>query len=142
MKKRESSSVYDASGYLVMHAGSVPLRTTIFPESFYQDIDRGIRFAIRVLHAHGLETCQSCQGGKGHSYLEPSVEMGAGADDAYGFEALAALQAFGLPVSTVGIIWNIKNGVPYEKNWRITFFRTMEDRADEKPNFFWGYQAQ
>ena len=32
-------------------------------------LDRGIRHSVLVLRSQGIETCQSCQGGSGHSYL-------------------------------------------------------------------------
>lgn len=119
------------------------LRDMMMPEAFYQDLDPGIRFAVRVLHAHGhIETCQSCQGGEGHAYDRPTVDMIATAEDAQGFEAVAALAAYGLPVADVAILWRIKNGLPYEKLWRVTFWKTMEDRADEQPQFVWSYEAK
>lgn len=58
-----------------------------------------------------------------------------------GFAALRALHAYDLPVDTVSIVWNIKHGLPYEKLWRVTFSRTMEDRADETPMFVVGCRA-
>ena len=120
-----------------------PIRDMMMPDEFYEDLDSGIRFAVRVLHAAGgMETCQSCQGGKGHSYDRPTVDMVCTGDDAKGFRALAALCEYGLPVYDVSIVWNIKNWLPYEKLWRITFSRTMEDRADEVPLFVHSYRAQ
>lgn len=121
----------------------IPLRDMMMPESFYQRLDPGIRFAVRVLHAAGgIETCQSCQGGKGHSYEQPTIDMLCGGRDAKGFLALAALVDYGLPVADIAIVWRVANGLPYEKLWRVTFFRTMEDRADEKPMFIYSYRAQ
>ena len=119
----------------------LPIRDLMWPEKSYQALDAGIRFAVRVLHAAGFETCQSCQGGKGHSYAEPTVEMVATAHDARGFGALEALCDYGLPVSSIAITWPVCDGVPFEKNWRITFSKTMEDRANEKPMFVYGYRA-
>ncbi len=126
---------------LKIHAA--PLRDMMMPEEFYKGLDVGIRFAVRVLHAAGgVETCQSCQGGKGHSYDRPTVDMIATRDDALGFRALAALAYYGLPVADVAIVWNIANRLPFEKLWRITFTRTMEERAEETPLFVYGYRAQ
>jgi hypothetical protein len=120
-----------------------PLRDMMMPEDFYGGLDAGIRFAVRVLHAAGgIETCQSCQGGKGHSYDRPTIDMIATRDDAIGFRALAALADYGLPVADIAILWNVSNFLPYEKLWRITFTKVMEDRANEMPLFVHGYRAQ
>jgi hypothetical protein len=118
----------------------MPIRDKMWPDTAYRDLDRGIRFAVRVLHAAGFETCQSCQGGKGHSYDEPTVEMVSTGGDAQGFGALAALQAYGLPVAAISIQWPVQHGLPYERNWRITFRKMMEDRADDVPSFIFGYR--
>jgi hypothetical protein len=115
----------------------------VMPERWYQEqIDPGIRFAVRLLHYAGIDTCQSCQGGKGHAYDHPTIDMVALADDAAGFGALAALQEYGLPVDTVALVWNIRQGMPYEKLWRITFRDdSMVSRANEKPIFMKGVRA-
>lgn len=118
----------------------MPVRDHLWPDASYKDLDAGIRFAVRVLHAAGFETCQSCQGGKGHPYYEPTVEMVATSDDARGFGALDALRGYGLPVSQIAITWPVHNGYPYEKNWTITFSKTMEDRANEVPMFIKCYR--
>lgn len=120
------------------------LRDMMMLEAFYQDLDPGIRFAVRVLHARGFETCQSCQGGDGHSYDRPTVDLLARmvSSDSTGFGALHVLQEFGLPVRDVAMLWRIDRGLPYEYFWRVTFDKTMEDRADEQPNFVWSYEAR
>ena len=119
----------------------MPIRDMMWPDDSYKSLDVGIRFAVRVLHAAGFETCQSCQGGKGHAYDRPTVEMVSTGDDVQGFGALAALQEYGLPVADIAIRWPIRHGLPYERLWTITFRRTMEDRAEEKPMFVHGYRA-
>jgi hypothetical protein len=113
--------------------------TDDYNPTFYAEIDKGIRFAVRVLHARGIDTCQSCQGGPGHAYDRPTVDLPTTADDATGFAALAALAEYGLPVADVALHWPVRHGLPYEKLWRITFWETMEDRADEEPLFVYGY---
>jgi hypothetical protein len=119
------------------------MRTKIESERFYQGLDKGIRFAVRVLHANGIDTCQSCQGGKGHSYPEPTVDLPINTADYEIFGALSALSDYGLPVCSVGLVWRVqKSGLITEKLGRITFFKTMEDRTDETPNFIWGYVAK
>jgi hypothetical protein len=119
----------------------MPVRQIMWSDpNAYDGIDPGIRFAVRVLHAAGIETCQSCQGGQGHCYLEPTIEMVCGGDDATGFAALHALNTYVLPVQDIAILWPVKNGLPYERLWRITFRHTMEDRADEVPSFIKCYR--
>lgn len=118
------------------------IKDMMAPEPFYLGLDEGIRFPVRVLHAHGFETCQSCQGGSGHAYDWPTIDMSAGADDAAGFGALKVLQDYGLDVQSVSIVWPIRHGLPYEKLWRITFWRSMAERAKEQPTFVFGYRAQ
>jgi hypothetical protein len=122
-------------------AKEMPIRDNMWPDKAYADLDVGIRFPVRVLHAAGFETCQSCQGGKGHAYDRPTVEMISAGDDAEGFGALAALQAYGLPVADIAIRWPIRHGLPYERLWTITFSKTMEDRANERPMFVRCYRA-
>lgn len=116
-------------------------RDRMMSEVFYQNIDAGIRFAVRVLHAAGgIETCQSCEGGPGHAYDRPSIDIVAQGNDATGFAALAALTAYGLDVRDVSLVWSIQNGLPFEKLWRITFWKPCPERADETPTFIHGYR--
>jgi hypothetical protein len=111
------------------------------PEEMYAGLDPGIRFAVRVLNAQGIDTCQSCEGGPGHSYDRPSVDLAAGASDATGFAALAAAVDYGLPVDSLARVWNVENGLPYETIWRLTFSQAMPERADELPLFTWHYEV-
>lgn len=109
---------------------------TLRPEEWYKTLDPGIRFAVRVLHARGIETGQSCEGGNGHSYVRPTIELQAGCgSDVQGFAALAALETFGLEVSEISLVWPIDRGMPYEKNWRIELRRAWPERAQDKPDF-------
>lgn len=130
------------SDHVLDAADGAPLRTKVASPEFYAGLDPGIRFAVRVLHAHGIETCQSCESGPGHCYPEPTVDLLAGPNDATGFAAVAYLDAFGLPVSSVSKTWMVVHGEPYEAVWRITFAHAFPERADEPLMFLWGYQAQ
>ena len=38
-------------------------------------LDRGIERAVRILQAAGVETVESCEGGPGHSYPEPTIKF-------------------------------------------------------------------
>lgn len=113
---------------------------TMWETAEYAGLDHGIRFAVKVLHARGIETEQSCQGGPGHSYDWPTVDLPSTACRAEGFAALAALADYGLPVTTVSLLWTVDAlGFPVERLWRITFARPMPERADDEPIFLWSY---
>lgn len=121
----------------------IPLRTKMWAGAHdYDGIDAGVRFAVRVLHSHGVETCQSCEGGAGHAYPVPTVDLLAGPNDAAGFLALAFLHTYGLPVASVAKHWSVQDGMPYEMLWRVEFAHAFPERADDEPMFLWGYQAQ
>jgi hypothetical protein len=98
---------------------------------------------VRLLHAQGIETCQSCQGGKGHSYEWPTVDLPAGGpSDAMGFGVLPTLVAHGLEPLALSIVWGLDDhGYPHERIWRIEFRRPSPARADEQPMFVWSCQA-
>jgi hypothetical protein len=36
-------------------------------------LDEGIKEAVIILNKHGFKTFESCQGGKGHSFPEPTI---------------------------------------------------------------------
>jgi len=119
----------------------VPWRTHMLGEDFYAGLDAGIRLAVRVIHAAGIDTCQSCQGGEGHAYDQPSIDLCASGHDARGFAVLSALTDYGLDVAELQLVWNVKNGLPYEQLWRVTLVRAYPERAEERPIFVHGYQA-
>ena len=47
----------------------------------------------------------------------------------------------GLDVRDVSLVWTVRNGLPYEKLWRITFRAAASERADEVPGFVNCYRA-
>lgn len=82
-------------------------------------IDLGIRHYVLVLRSQGIETCQSCQGGPGHAYLEPTIEFYGGAGE--GPRAVGAALTFGLPVADLRREWNVRDGEMHGPIWTITF---------------------
>ena len=117
------------------------IKSHMASDSFYQELDKGIRFAVKVLHANGIQTGQSCQGGKGHCYDHPTIDTFKGDTGTDIFGAFHILSQYGLPVRDISIVWDItRNGYPGECIGRITFNKSMEDRSDEEPMFIWGYE--
>lgn len=133
------------NGYLSIDRGrdkvasAEALRHHVQPDEFYAGIDAGVRFAVRVLHAAGIETCQSCEGGQGHAYTEPSVDMRAdGPHRAGGFRALSALADYGLHVRRIELVWDVVDDLPTERIWRVVLRKAHSERADERPQFIRG----
>ena len=70
---------------------------------FASFIDAGILPAVEILNKHGFETFESCQGGEGHSFPEPTVRfLGSEFDlirayeicECYGLTVLAAKRVY------------------------------------------------
>ena len=88
----------------------------------YDSLDNGIREKVRALAEAGVETFESCQGGNGHAYPEPTIRF-HGERDA-GWKALAAAQAVRLEVLELRRVWPINDGEPTGPWWEMTFRTT------------------
>lgn len=82
-------------------------------------LDPGIRLMVMVLMENGIETCQSCEGGDGHAYPEPTVDFAG--QQSEGFRALAVARSHGLKVRELRRVWHIQNGEPVGPLWSMTF---------------------
>jgi hypothetical protein len=88
---------------------SVPLR----------DLDPGIRRAVKVLRAAGVETFESCQGGGQHCFPEPTVRFHGGAGE--GVRALGVATIHGLRPTSLRRYWQVLGDEPTGPWWEITF---------------------
>lgn len=85
-----------------------------------EGIDPGIACAVRILVEAGIETFESCEGGAGHAYPEPTIRFHGGRPE--GFRALAiALGGGQLKVRELRRVWPILDGEPTGPWWEITF---------------------
>ena len=83
-------------------------------------LDRGIRRAVEQLQACGIETFESCEGGEGHAFTEPTIRF-YGAPEA-GWRAVAACLAHGLPILALRRVWYVlDSNEPSGPNWEIVF---------------------
>lgn len=82
-------------------------------------VDPGIRNEVQILWENGVEMTESCQGGTGHSFHEPTVRFRG--DHAEGFRALGVALQNGLKVSELRRFWSIQDGEPYGLEWEMTF---------------------
>jgi hypothetical protein len=82
-------------------------------------IDAGIRQAVKRLQESGIHTFESCEGGPGHSYPEPTVAFHGGPET--GWKALAVCMAYRLPVQSLQRIWHFYDGEPHGPYWELVF---------------------
>jgi hypothetical protein len=93
-------------------------------EDLYPDLDKGICRAVRVLREAGVETFESCQGGEGHAYPEPTVRFHG--DAGAGWHALSVLISLDFPIGDLRRTWPYTYGAPTGPYWEVTFTRRLD----------------
>ena len=89
---------------------------------FDSPLDKGIKRAVHVLVDEGIETFESCEGGDGHAYPEPTIRFHGGRDE--GFRALAAAMKHGLNIGVLRRVWPVLDNEPTGPWWELTFVPT------------------
>lgn len=84
-------------------------------------LDPGIAAYVLALGEEGVDTFESCEGGDGHAYPEPTVRFHG--DRFEGFRALAMAQRRGLPVASLRRAWPILDDEPTGPWWEMVFSR-------------------
>lgn len=82
-------------------------------------LDRWISYAVKVLRDAGIETYESCQGGKGHAFPEPTVRFHGQRGE--GFRAAAVAMAAGLPMDALRRFWVVVDGELSGPHWEMVF---------------------
>jgi len=85
----------------------------------FDRLDQAIRPVVQILAANGVETFESCQGGQGHAFYEPTVRFHG--NHAEGFRALSVALQHGLKVCELRRYYSIEDGVPVGPHWEMTF---------------------
>jgi hypothetical protein len=88
-------------------------------EQMLQGLDPGIKQVVTVLRSYGIETFESCEGGKGHAFPEPTVRFHGQISE--GHRALAAAIEMGLKVAELRRVWPIIDKEPTGPWWELTF---------------------
>lgn len=92
------------------------------PDEFERDygsLDPLVKPLVKILMDHGVETFESCEGGEGHSYAEPTIRF-SGSRSA-GWHALNIAQCHGLPVGALRRVWPLVDHEPTGPYWEMTF---------------------
>ena len=82
-------------------------------------LDAGIRSVVQILARNGVETFESCEGGEGHAFHEPTVRFHG--NHAEGFRVLAIALQHGLGVCELRRYYSIEDGEPVGPHWEMTF---------------------
>lgn len=89
------------------------------PETYDPPLDPGIAPAVETLRAAGIETFESCDGGPGHAYTEPTIRFHGNRGE--GFRALAVAIQAGLKVTGLRRVWPVLEDEPTGPWWELTF---------------------
>jgi hypothetical protein len=96
--------------------------TNLLKEKNYSPpLDPGIEREVKILNSAGIETYESCEGGPGHSYLEPTIRFHG--ERGEGFRALAIALIYRLRVSELRRGYSIIDGEPVGPHWEMTFIK-------------------
>ncbi|HWL10398.1 MAG TPA: hypothetical protein VNQ76_18480 [Planctomicrobium sp.] len=84
---------------------------------FEPPLDAKIAAAVKTLADAGIETFESCQGGEGHAFVEPTIRFHG--DKSEGFRALDVALKSGLPVRDLRRYWDVIDGEPVGPKWEM-----------------------
>lgn len=87
-------------------------------------LDLGIARAVKILLDAGIQTLESCEGGEGHAYTDPTVMFHGSVGD--GWRALAACIDHGLPVTHLHRTWALTHGEVDGPYWQVVFRTTID----------------
>ena len=98
---------------------------TAFEPDVDMPLDPGIRTAVLILRKSGVETSESCQGGAGHCFPEPTICFHG---DAWaGHKAFAVAMENGLPVLSLRRAYGVVAGQLEGPWWEMTFRTTVRE---------------
>lgn len=78
-------------------------------------LDKGIERLVRVLRYNGVQTDQSCEGGKGHASPFPMVRFNG--SRAEGYRALGIALDYGFSVFSLSRVWYVEKGEITGPQW-------------------------
>lgn len=86
---------------------------------FEPPLDEGIREIVTTLVANGVETFESCEGGRGHSFPWPTVRFEGSSSE--GLRALSVALSYGFRVDELKRVWGVVDGLLHGPWWEMTF---------------------
>jgi hypothetical protein len=100
-------------------------RPEIYPACKSGVLDPGIERIVNALLRNGIETTESCQGGKSHGFRQPTVIFRGSHADAIRALSVAIGQrdVLGMEPDELRLVWKIRDGLPTEPEWWLTWRR-------------------
>jgi hypothetical protein len=95
------------------------MATVVVEDHALNHLDPGIRDIVLQLRSVGVETVESCQGGEGHAFRQPTVRFVGNKME--GYRALAAALQFGMKVAELRRVWPVIDYEPTGPYWDLTF---------------------
>jgi hypothetical protein len=83
-----------------------------------EGLDAGIAAVVAFLNQHGVETYESCQGGAGHAFFEPTVRFHGEKQE--GYRVAALLLQHGYRVADLRRFWSVIDGELTGPRWEVT----------------------
>lgn len=99
-----------------------PGRLDEFEPATDMPLDLGIRRYVLALRSGGVETFESCEGGDGHAFPEPTVRFHGG--PAEGYKAFGVARELGLPVLHLRLSYAVHDGILTGPWWEMVFATT------------------
>lgn len=83
-----------------------------------EGLDAGIAGAVALLRQHEVETFESCQGGEGHCFFEPTIRFHGGKEE--GYRVVALLSQNGYQLGELRRYWSWIDGELTGPRWEVT----------------------
>lgn len=88
--------------------------------TFDPPLDTKMVKPVQILNDAGIETYESCEGGPGHAFPEPTIRFHG--DRSEGLRALAVALQHNLPVKQLRRVWDVLDGEPIGATWELTLW--------------------
>lgn len=103
------------------------MRPLAVEDEYDPPLDPGIALIVDVLRRGGVETFESCEGGDGHAFPEPTVRFHGYREE--GLRAMSVALQAGLTVSALRRVWDIIDGELTGPHWEMVFVNTAPPRT-------------
>lgn len=116
-KQKNGNATPSINKRITIEEAKARLRSGIEPP--WDNLDPGILPIVKIFYEEGIETYESCQGGKGHAF--PYATARFHGDISEGFRALSVALTYNLRPKTLCRIYSILDKECVGPHWEMTF---------------------